>query len=161
MKKIVDGFENYSIDHFGNVINIKTNKAIKQSLYPDGRVMVELWKNNKRKHCFVHRLLALNFIPNEFDKPQINHINGIPNDNRLENLEWVTDSENKLHAHKLGLIVPKRIKVFQFCKNGYFIEEHLSILHAAKKTKVDRKSISLNIQGKYSHAGGFIWKLNK
>lgn len=55
----------------------------------------------------VHRLIAFSFIPNPKDKPTVNHINGIRDDNKIENLEWATDSEQQIHAHKIGLRVSK------------------------------------------------------
>lgn len=60
-----------------------------------------LCKNNIKKHFSIHRLIALHFIPNDENKPFINHKNGIRNDNKLENLEWCTHSENMQHASKV------------------------------------------------------------
>lgn len=62
-------------------------------------------KSNK---CLVHRLLAIAFIPNNENKPAINHKNGCKTDYSLSNLEWVTDKENTHHAIALGLIVPPK-----------------------------------------------------
>ena len=157
IKKIED--YNYTININGEVTNIKTNKVLKQYIN-QRRVLVELWKNNKKKHFLVHRLIAKAFIPNPDNKPQINHINGNSLDNRIENLEWVTDSENKYHAYQNNLKSPKCIAVFQYDLNGNRIKKFRSILDAYKETKVDRKSIKLNLKNKYKQAGGYVWKIN-
>jgi hypothetical protein len=65
---------------------------------PDGYPTIQI----KRKSVSVHRMVAEAFIPNPDNRPEVNHINGIKNDNRVENLEWATHSENMLHkAHVL------------------------------------------------------------
>lgn len=76
-------------------------KMITLSPHRSGYITVELSKNGKQKRFYVHRLVAQAFIPNE--KKEVNHKNGIKTDNRVENLEWVTSSENKLHAEKMML----------------------------------------------------------
>lgn len=69
----------------------------------DGYHKVNLKKKQIAKNQRVHRLVADSFIENPQNKPQVNHINGVKNDNRLENLEWVTLSENRQHAYDVGL----------------------------------------------------------
>ena len=63
--------------------------------------MVILSKNSKTKPFTVHRLVATTYLPNPENKPQVNHINGIKHDNRLENLEWNTKSENQRHSRDI------------------------------------------------------------
>lgn len=66
---------------------------------------IKIKTNGKNKSFLLHRIIALCFIPNKENKPYINHINGIKTDNRIENLEWCTASENVKHALKNGLLI--------------------------------------------------------
>ena len=79
----------------GNVKNIYTNKLLKLILNHNGYYRVGLRNKSKQKMFMVHRLVGIAFITNPLNKPQIHHINHIRNDNRIENLEWVTRSENE------------------------------------------------------------------
>ncbi len=103
--KEINGYEDYLISNIGNVISKKKIKHLLLTKCKDnyGYYVVALFSNNKRKTLKVHRLVALNFIDNPYDKETVNHINGIKTDNRVENLEWCTSAENTYHANKTGL----------------------------------------------------------
>ena len=75
----------------------------------DGYIRIELNKNSNKGSEAIHRLVAKHFLENPDKKTIVNHKNGIKTDNRLENLEWCTPSENMKHAHKIGLFKKNRI----------------------------------------------------
>lgn len=121
MKPInIDGYNHYLIDESGNVYNTLTNqgnllsapKKLKQ--WPNkivGYMQIVLQnKTNKPKCFYVHRLVALTYIPNPENKPQVNHI--IPNKtlNGVWNLEWVTGKENQLHIYNSGYVTESQYK---------------------------------------------------
>lgn len=113
--KDVIGYEGlYQISNLGNIKSL--DRVLKNrwgNYIRKGAVMalnmcnryaaINLFVNWKFKHCKIHRLVAIAFIPNHENKPEVNHINGNRYDNRAENLEWVTTSENELHAYRTGL----------------------------------------------------------
>lgn len=68
--------------------------------YHDKYLQVTLINEYSSKSCMIHRIVAATFIPNPKNKPIVNHLNRIKSDNRVENLEWATYSENTKHYHK-------------------------------------------------------------
>lgn len=119
-KNVVGFEEQYEISNLGNLRSkerfvkhwrggerkYKSNfKNIR--LNDKGYFRCNLKNEGKRYDFTIHRLVALAFIPNEENKPQINHKNGIKTDNRVENLEWCNQSENVTHAVKNRLIKTK------------------------------------------------------
>lgn len=93
----------YKINKNGEIKSLYYNKVLKFLYDKKGYVRAHLYKNNKAKSYQVHRLVATTFIPNPKNKPQVNHINGIKNDNRVKNLEWATAKENIIHGRENNL----------------------------------------------------------
>jgi hypothetical protein len=104
--KPVEGYNgNYEISTTGLLMSnkFKSPRLLKSPVSGAGYRHLVLSKNNVHKTVLIHRLVAQAFLPNPENKPEINHINGVKTDNRLENLEWCTKSENSCHSLRTGL----------------------------------------------------------
>lgn len=104
----VPGYENlYMVSDLGNVMATEPRrgsqvfKPMRQSMTGSGYPKVVLRKRGKSTNAMVHRLVAAAFLPNPEHKDEVNHIDGNKKNNRLANLEWVTRSENALHASRV------------------------------------------------------------
>lgn len=175
--KIKD-YDNYYISKCGKVLSINyrnTNKykVLKYRYDGGGYAILSVYINtNKRKNIKIHRLVAQTFIPNPKNKPQVNHINGIRNDNRVENLEWCTCSENNLHAFKVLKRIPSGLgmkgKLNKLSKKICQINIHDnkivkiwdSIIDVERDLKIHNANIHkvLNKNNNNKTAGGFKWE---
>ena len=170
----VKGYEGlYEVSNQGRVKSLPRNTTKGKILVAEknhrGYYRVGLTKNNKQKHFSIHRLVAEVFIPNPQNKPQVNHIDGNKQNNSVENLEWVTHSENMKHATEMGLnpmvennaVHSKPVEMLSL--HGVCIQVFKSIADASRHTGIPQNSICqccLNHKG-YKTAGGFVWKYGK
>ena len=97
---IID-FPNYEINELGEVRN-KMSGVMKKAFSNKGYLHTSLSKDCKQKNFQIHRLIALHFIPNPDNLPEVDHINGIKTDNRIENLRWVSRQQNMWNRNSKG-----------------------------------------------------------
>lgn len=90
----IKNFDDYQITDDGRVWSKEKNKFLKPYVGKNGYSQICLYKQKKKKLCYIHRLVAEAFIDNLENKPCIDHINTLKNDNRVENLRWCTPKEN-------------------------------------------------------------------
>lgn len=95
--------EGYEVSNFGKVRNAKTGHILKTNYQRTSRYET-VTVGTKKIHCDIHRLVAAAFIDNPEHKTQVNHIDGDKSNNRADNLEWCTGSENMKHAFCNGLL---------------------------------------------------------
>lgn len=174
MWRDVVGYEGlYQVSNMGRIkilekiySTIKNKSSIKKQRFKKSYLTVSLWKKCKAKTFFVHRLVANAFIEIIYNKTFVNHKNGNKADNRVENLEWVTASENSIHSARVlgnvkrGEDSPFNKKVYQYSMKGDLIKVYPSLSIAAKENGRTRTAISYCCLGKTETCNGFVWSTN-
>lgn len=104
--KDVVGFEGlYRVSEYGDILSIKRNKLLSQRLNK-GYPMVKISKNGKQYTKQIHRLVAIAFIPNLENKPEVNHLDEVKTNNHISNLSWVTAKENSNWGTRNEKVIP-------------------------------------------------------
>lgn len=166
--RVITEFPNYSVSNLGNVMNNKSNKMMKLNV-KSGYYHVGLINNKNRPIFKVHRLVALAFINNPENKPQVNHKNKNKLDNSIDNLEWTTHKENMQHK-SIGLIYKsnKNKPILRLNKNNNEIMEQYNSIEEAgiwasenkftNNSHNGRNAIGNCVNGLSNSAYGFKWK---
>ena len=176
--KDVVGFEGlYMISSKGRVICVGSDKSKIATISKNGDLILKqqdnrgyrkvlLTNGNRRITFSAHRLVAIAFIPNPENKPQVNHINGNKSDNSIENLEWSTSSENINHAfntlNKVSCWTGRKGVLSHCSKKVTCVttgEVFDSIKEAANKYGIDASNITNAIKGKVKRAAKKEWRL--
>lgn len=120
---------------------------------------MNLFLYGTRKHHKVHRLVGKAFIPNPYNKPEINHINGIKTDNNIKNLEWCTSEENNEHAViSLGREYQRRRSVIQLTPDNTVVKIYPSICSILKEYSTFKHGrITRVCNGERKTYKGFKW----
>lgn len=164
----------YQVSDLGRVKSLNYNHTGKEVIMKNyenknGYMYIFLYSNGKCNNLRIHRLVCSAFIDNPENKKEVNHKNGIKSDNRVENLEWATHSENQKHAYNTGLKKSiwtgkfgkdnyLSIPVCRYTKLGEYIDEFDGSMDAKRKTRINNSHILECCKGKRKSAGGYIWK---
>ena len=176
MKPIAHFESRYLITESGNVINLANNTPLTPITNPNGYLKVGLADGlGGHKQLTIHRLVAKHFIPNPYDHPQVNHLNGNKQDNRVANLEWVSAMENTNHALMTGLrpgymsandkesLLQRVLKGEQVKELAVETNRRPETLHKMLRTTAERLNLSQawETQMKENRRNAAIQQLNK
>lgn len=158
------GFNDYLISKRGEIFSLKSNRLLKPFKDSKGYLQIHLFNNGKRISKKVHILVAELFVPNPFNKPCVNHLDGNKSNPNYTNLEWCTHKENTAHALQNGLKtifannLNEEVSVAQYSKQGELLHTYSSMSEASKLTGTSQPNISKVCRGIRKTANNFIWR---
>lgn len=160
--KNIDIATNYEVSNMGNVRNTKTGQILNPGISGNGykQVSLKMIDTGKFRKQYVHRLVAQYWLDNPENKREVNHKNLDRTDNRVENLEWLTSSENQKHKFENSDYKTSNRAVIQLDLNDNVITVFDSVVAAARELGISRQGIDKVVHGTYGRitAGGYKWK---
>lgn len=168
----IKGYEKYSVSNTGLVRNDLTGKIMLPCTTRKGYLRLNLTENGTQKNRLVHRLVAQAFVPNPNNLEVVDHINGIKDDNRVENLQWLTSQDNT-KKFWIGMSEERRDKIKRFLvgnANRYRKSVSKPVIcidtgaiyessgHAARELGICRSSILRVANGTYEQVHGYHFK---
>ena len=146
--KDVAGYEGlYAVTNCGKVWSYKNKRFLKPQKKRDGYLEVYLYKGGERKHYIIHRLVAMAYIPNPDNLPQVNHKDENKENNALPNLEWCTNEYNNNYgSHSKPVFCIELNRTFTGARA------------AARELGLNQSSISRCCKGKRKTCGGYHWR---
>lgn len=158
----LEHFEHFQVSNYGRVRNSKTGNIIAIGDNGRGYCNVSLKARPYETKKYVHRLVAEAFLPNFDKKLQVNHIDKNKKNNNVNNLEMMTDSQNKKWSQKEYIEghIKTQGKILQvFDLNNNFLFEGIGVYQTCKKYGFDTSSVYKVIKGKYKHHKGYKFKI--
>ena len=161
--KDIEGYEGlYQVSNLGNVRSLWFEKERLLKLYKDmkGYYRITLCKNGRQQNRSVHRLVAEAFIPNIDNKPSIDHINTIKNDNRVENLRWVTNKENSNNPLTKEKQIKSKISkpILQLDKNMELVKKWNGVREIERELNYPHNNISKCCKNQYGFKSAYGYK---
>lgn len=161
--RIISGFSKYETNEEGQIRNRTTEHIMTQRINNSGYKVVAVRDDDgRRRWVQVSRMVGTAWIPNPNNLPEIDHLDGNPLNNALNNLEWVSKEENVLRKkkiHKKG--VSRRVRpVAQYDLSGNLIKVYPSMKDAERETGIRNQCISRVVRGEYGRktTGGYVWR---
>lgn len=153
--KDIKGYEGlYQVSNLGRVFGIKRQRFLNIVYDRNGYSKVKLTKNGIGKLLSVHRIVAINFIDNEYNKEEVNHIDEDKTNNMVSNLEWCTRKENVNHGTRTERMI-KTLNKKIVCSNG---NEYNSIKEACQDLNCHSSSVVNVLKGNLKQTKGYTFK---
>ena len=150
--------QSYTITREGEILSNRTNKPLKPWITHSGYYTVSLYLDKVKVKVMVHRLVAIKYLDNPNNLPVVNHKDGNKLNNRADNLEYCTYSENNRHAMVALNKNYGQIAIKQFDLDGNLIAAYPSIKEAHRQTNIEYSAIAYCVRGVYKTSGGYYWE---